>query len=60
MGDNNIRHADDICEMLRQNTTITNLVLSENKFTDKDAAMLSQVIEVWACVVNVFMLIDVC
>lgn len=49
MGDNNIRYADDISEMLRHNTTITNLVLSENNFTDRDAAMLAQVIEVSYC-----------
>jgi len=46
MGDNNIRHADDVAEMLRHNSTITNFVLSENNFSDKDAALLAQVIEV--------------
>ena len=46
MGDNNIRFADDITEMLRNNTTITDLSLHENNFTDRDAALLAQVIEV--------------
>lgn len=37
---------DDIAEMLRYNTTITNLVISDNGFTDRDAALIAQVIEV--------------
>jgi len=45
MGDNNIRFSDDIAEMLRNNTTITDLSLHDNNFTDRDAAILAQVIE---------------
>jgi len=46
MSDNNIQHAESICDMLRYNTTLTTLVLAENGFNDKDAALLAQVIEV--------------